>query len=587
MRLFLLTKTIIMEEQNQTTPIQDNKPETKKTSYKPLIIILIILIILLGGYAVYRLYFQEETVSTNTVVEDKTVDIGAAFSYLEGAVEYKEVNGEWIKAELSDDLFEGYSVEIVGEGRAIINLDDGSAIRINNDTKITLKSMDPNDIVIVNENGEVYSRVTKASRTYTVEAEDTSYEAVGTAYNTINKETEKGIEVYESSVKVKIQNQETVTVEEGKKYYVENENRPEEVKQVREMTQEEVKNKEFVMWNKGQDETGKKELGFLDFENKEEEEEDNTGEETNSNTNTSTEETGSIVLTGSASSTGVSLSWTATGLDTSKGYKVVRSLGENPVYPGSYYVYLNKEENKSYHWELKDGKTWHFRVCQYLGSECGVYSNDITVTAPDTSSTEISLTMSAKAEETGVGIWWTDVSTMAGFKYYKVVRSKTNADLLYPDDGYIAAIGKSGTSYRDSSAISETSYYYRICAVGDETICSNVVQLTAINENDAPSAVTLSGSISSGEVTLSWTKSEELDFKYYKVVWSKTDATPTYPADGHLKAISSASTVNYVDTRDAEVDLTDGTHFYSICVVDTANQVTCSNTLTVEDGIVQ
>ncbi|MDZ7798780.1 MAG: FecR family protein [Patescibacteria group bacterium] len=573
--------------------------ENKKSSYLPYVLTLVFILVIIGGYMAYQLYFTEEEVTnTNTVaeeVEEKT-EIGATFSYLEGVVEYKEPNGQWARASLNDNLFESYSVEIVGEGKAIINLDDGSAVRLNSNAGITLTSMDPNNIIITNDKGEIYSRVAKLERTYQIKAMDVVYQSLGTAFSTVNNEGEKGVEVFESSVKVIGEGNETV-VAEGEKYYIEKKDKPEEVKVVKEIDQEEVKNDAFVMWNKEKDQSEKKELGFLDFKKEEENnkaEEDDTGDDTNtnSNTNTSTEETGSIVLTGSASDNGVSLSWTATGLDVSHGFKVVRSLEENPVYPGSYYVYLNKGENKSYQWELKDGKTWHFRVCQYLGSECGVYSNDIIVTAPETSSTsEISLTMSAKAESTGVGLWWTDLSSMAGFKYYKVVRSKTNADLRYPDDGYITALGKSNTSYRDKLAVNGTSYYYRICAVGDETICSNVVQITAINENDAPSAVTLSGSISADRVTLSWNKSIESDFKYYKLVWSQTEATPTYPADDYLQAISNASTVSYVDTgkkagsaRKTEVNLTQGTHYYSICVVDTAYQVTCSNTVEIKEG---
>ena len=88
-----------MEQPNQTNP------EPKKTSYKPLIIILIVLLALLGGYVLSRFYFQERAADTNTAVEEKPALIGAAFSYLEGAVEYKAPEGQWLRAELNDNLF--------------------------------------------------------------------------------------------------------------------------------------------------------------------------------------------------------------------------------------------------------------------------------------------------------------------------------------------------------------------------------------------------------------------------------------------------------------------------------------------------
>jgi len=89
----------------------------------------------------------------------------------------------------------------------------------------------------------------------------------------------------------------------------------------------------------------------------------------------------SISLAGSAYATGVKLSWSTANVDTSKGFKVVKSTSMNPVYPGSSAVYVNGS-TKSYAWQIKDGKTYYFRVCQYTGGACGVYSNNAKVTAP-------------------------------------------------------------------------------------------------------------------------------------------------------------------------------------------------------------
>ncbi|MFH1535324.1 MAG: hypothetical protein ABIF80_05080, partial [Patescibacteria group bacterium] len=166
-------------------------------------------------------------------------------------------------------------------------------------------------------------------------------------------------------------------------------------------------------------------------------------------------------------------------------------------------------------------------------------------------------------------------------------------NLRYPDDGYIAVKSKDETSYRDFSAVNGTSYYYRICTVGDTTYCSNVIQVTAINNNAVPLTVTLSGSFDGEKMILSWTESNEADFKYYKLVWSQTDSTPQYPSDGYIKAISNVSSLSYEDegaksgSRTEDMNLEDGTHYYSICVVDQADQVKCSNTVTLTDGVAQ
>ncbi len=299
-----------------------------------------------------------------------------------------------------------------------------------------------------------------------------------------------------------------------------------------------------------------------------------------------------IFLSGSAADNGITLKWTVENITVTDGYKVVRSIEENPTYPEDTSERLSESSARSYTWQVTDGKTYHFRVCQYVEGSCTVYSNDVAIVAPSPSE-NVTITMSAKAESTGVGLWWTDVSDIANFKYYKVVRSEHDADPVYPEDGYIAVKDEGALSHRDFSAHKGTAYYYRICAVGNSIYCSNVVRVTAIHDNPEPSAVTLSGTIAGTSLVFSWTKSNESDFSAYKVVWSQTDPTPTYPDSKYLKPISSASEITYTDTGDADgqrkesVDVMSGTHYYSVCVLDSWDQVACSNTITIINGVVQ
>ena len=92
---------------------------------------------------------------------------------------------------------------------------------------------------------------------------------------------------------------------------------------------------------------------------------------------------------------------------------------------------------------------------------------------------------------------------------------------------------------------------------------------------------------------MTWTTSSESDFSYYKVVWSQTNSLPKYPADLYIKAEGTIANVSYTDDGSATggratlTDLATGTHYYSVCVVDQASQVTCSNVITLTDGVVQ
>lgn len=75
----------------------------------------------------------------------------------------------------------------------------------------------------------------------------------------------------------------------------------------------------------------------------------------------------------------VKLTWTTDGVDAPAGFKVVVSEKENPVYPGNDYHYLSNPSIRQDTWSGLGNKTYHFRVCEYLGGYCGAYSNDVTV----------------------------------------------------------------------------------------------------------------------------------------------------------------------------------------------------------------
>ncbi|MDD3646409.1 MAG: Kazal-type serine protease inhibitor family protein [Candidatus Gracilibacteria bacterium] len=90
-----------------------------------------------------------------------------------------------------------------------------------------------------------------------------------------------------------------------------------------------------------------------------------------------------------------------------------------------------------------------------------------------------SIDFDAYYENGDVFISWTKFEKNEGFKYYKVVRSQTNDNPVYPDDGYIKVesdINK--LDFVDYSPKVGTSYY-RVCAITSENnrYCSNVVKI--------------------------------------------------------------------------------------------------------------
>ncbi|MBU1167630.1 hypothetical protein KKC60_04455 [Patescibacteria group bacterium] len=247
-----------------------------------------------------------------------------------------------------------------------------------------------------------------------------------------------------------------------------------------------------------------------------------------------------------------------------------------------------------------------FQLMRNLG--LGVTNDDLGTITTDTTddntetvrSGDANVILSADPQSDGVNLSWTKSNRGSNFKYYKVVRSETNDDPTYSKDGYIKAVSNIDTlTYTDSSAVNGKSYYYRTCILYSSTAgaqsestssstqeeCSNVVKVTAENTSSetALTAPTLSATADQNGVDLSWTKNTESNFKYYKVVRSQTDSSPTYPEDGYI-AVKTKDQITYTD-EDVTTS-SSGTYYYRICSVNTAGSVYCGNTVPVQDGSV-
>lgn len=103
---------------------------------------------------------------------------------------------------------------------------------------------------------------------------------------------------------------------------------------------------------------------------------------TTGTTPTTTNANGSIRLEGYFGNSKVSLKWTLSNMTSAQGFKVVYSDKENPVYPGNEYHYLTEPTVRSDFWESLPAGVYYFRVCEYLGGKCGIYSNNLRIEIP-------------------------------------------------------------------------------------------------------------------------------------------------------------------------------------------------------------
>ena len=122
---------------------------------------------------------------------------------------------------------------------------------------------------------------------------------------------------------------------------------------------------------------------------------------------------------------------------------------------------------------MKDGKTWHIRVCRYDGSgSCSHYSNEIVFKAPDLGGDKsddddsdvdkIKLTVTKNSDDKVKLEWSVDGKSSKGFK---VVWSK-NSGPTYPcrsgDKYHYLSDSGARSDYVDNLDDNKT-YYFRVC----------------------------------------------------------------------------------------------------------------------------
>jgi hypothetical protein len=233
----------------------------KRMSYQP----LFKKIALFGFVAILVIgaYFAGTTALKLPLISKQ---IGLELTFAEGKIEYQR-NGQWFTATTETPLQQGDTIKVAENGKAILNLDDGSTVRLNAESSVVLTSLNPKNIVITNTSGEVYARVAKSTtRTFVVSANGVEYKAMGTAYRVTEDTLKKGVDVFASSVEV-MQNGTKTTVEQGKKYYVVDKNSPTTERTISQIDKtEDLNNDAFIKWNVACDETdpeGKEDLGIF------------------------------------------------------------------------------------------------------------------------------------------------------------------------------------------------------------------------------------------------------------------------------------------------------------------------------------
>ena len=138
---------------------------------KLFLLIALVAIVVVGGAAVGLLLSK--------IIKLPQVIQTAKISYVEGTVEFRDGDNVWQDAERNQKLDLGASVK-TSEGLAIIDFEDGSQVRLNTQSQVTLTTLESKHYLITNDKGDVYARVTKSKdRVFEVKVGEATYQAQG------------------------------------------------------------------------------------------------------------------------------------------------------------------------------------------------------------------------------------------------------------------------------------------------------------------------------------------------------------------------------------------------------------------------
>lgn len=426
-------------------------------------------VVLVGGIGAFVLAQgkpEAQVAVTKQSTAVTTPKLGLAVTVADGTVTFQHGSGAWEKLTTASQLAEGDSVKTAGASRAVLTLDDGSALRLDADTTVKLVSLAADDVKIGQTAGMAYSRVVPSSRSYTVSVDNVQYKAMGTAFSTVNTTKDKGVQVYQSSVKV---SDVTDAVTEGKQYYTDSTDANAK-KKVVDINLDSLAGNSFIQWNLSEDQkvdTFKDKMGVL---TKVKELAEQKAKEAESQTSQTTQGA-SITLTGSASGNSAALKWSLAGVSAPNGFKLVRSTTTSaPTYGKDEYAYVSDASARSYTWKSDTSGTYWFRVCAYQPSQgsCTNYSNAVKLSVTKSASED-------KPSSDGVTRGTMKVSLVEGTKVswtytgkapygYKIVSSKTNNAPTYPEDNWAYISDSSASQGNIPTNQGKGTYYVRVCA---------------------------------------------------------------------------------------------------------------------------
>ena len=226
-------------------------PAAPKHNHKLLYAVIAVLVLLVvgavGALVVFNPFTKSDSADQSTT-KQTVLALKGEVAIVEGQVE-KEVSTEtWTAVKVGDTVTEGDTLRTGAESRVVVNLDDGSAVRLDHNSTLAFSKLSNTVITLTQVSGRAYHRVEKGSLVYSVKSLDTTATALGTIFST-STDTEADssqVVVLESKVKVTTTEvDEDVQVEEGSVASIDNTKHQIAVNTIDTKVLEE----EFYQWN--------------------------------------------------------------------------------------------------------------------------------------------------------------------------------------------------------------------------------------------------------------------------------------------------------------------------------------------------
>ncbi len=280
------------------------------------------------------------------------------------------------------------------------------------------------------------------------------------------------------------------------------------------------------------------------------------------------------------------------------GYRVVLSKSDSsPSYPENGYLYWFTDIERTYAvinntevYNKGDFGKYLTKGEKYFASITAVYKDrnvpgntiQITYNGAENPESYVAPIVKASIENRKLVLRWNRIES-ANLLGYRVVASINDDTPSYPQNGYLSLITDHERNYYvvDNSKTyvngdfgkyfeKGKNYHFSITAVyKDRNVAGNTVDVT-YNGEDSPElypAPVVKVDYEDGRLVVRWNKIDSPNLKEYRLVISRDDPTPAYPANGYYGIYDKSKTgagvspsVNYTDGDFRNLD--DGTEYY-------------------------